>query len=223
MQVKLSASLMCADLCNLERDIKQLEQAGVDFLHFDIMDGHFVPNFTLGPEIIRRVKKITNIPVDTHLMIERPENFISTFIEAGSDLISVHIEATPHIHRVVSEIRRAGALPGVAVNPSTSLSQIEYILEEVSFVLVMTVNPGFAGQVLIPATIAKIGHLKRLLQKRRLDKNIEVDGNVSFTHAPRMVEQGANILACGTSSIFDPRLSIPEAVEKLRKATLAKL
>ena len=215
MKVKLSASIMCANFCNLEEDIKQLEEGGVEYLHFDIMDGHFVPNFTMGPGVLKAVRRITSLPFDTHLMIENPDEYIPIFIEAGSSLISVHIEVSPHLNRTIQLIKGKGARAGVALNPATPLCRLDYVLEDVSFVLVMTVNPGFAGQNLVPGTLSKIEKLRNIIEKRKLNVDIEVDGNVSFANASLMAKAGANILVCGTSSIFKPNLGIKEGMKKL--------
>ncbi|TET12198.1 ribulose-phosphate 3-epimerase [Candidatus Aerophobetes bacterium] len=217
MKIKLSASIMCANFSHLERDIRILEEEGVDYLHFDIMDGHFVPNFTMGPDILASLRKITDLPFDTHLMIEDPHKYISTFVEAGSTFISIHVETCPHLDKTIQLIKKKGAKVRVALNPATPLCRLEYILEEISSVLVMTVNPGFASQKLVPSTISKIEKLKEIIEKRALEVDIAVDGNVSFTHAPSMVKAGANVLVCGTSSIFHPEFGIKEGIAKLRK------
>jgi len=217
MKIKLSASIMCANFSHLERDIRILEEEGVDYLHFDIMDGHFVPNFTMGPDILASLKKITDLPFDTHLMIEDPDRYIPIFIEAGSTFISIHVETCPHLDRTIRLIKKKGARVRVALNPATPLCRLDYILEEISSVLVMTVNPGFASQKLVPSTISKIKKLKEIIEKRALEVDIAVDGNVSFTHAPSMVKAGANVLVCGSSSIFHPEFGIKEGIAKLRK------
>jgi len=216
MEIKLSASVMCADLSYLYKDIKLLEKERIDYLHFDIMDGHFVPNLTLGPGILSSVRKITDLPFDTHLMVEKPDRYIPVFVEAGSNVISVHVEVCPHLDRTVRLIKEKGVRAGVALNPATPLCQLDYILEEVSLVLIMTVNPGFAGQKLVPITLSKIEKLKEIIEKKALKVDIAADGNVSFTNAPLMAKAGANILICGTSSIFHPQLGIKKGIAKLR-------
>jgi len=216
--VKLAASLMCADLLNLERDIRELEEAGIDYLHLDIMDGHFVPNLTLGVDIVRSVRTKTNLLIDTHLMVDNPEKFVPAFVEAGSDMISVHLEATSDPLKSLRQIKKADRIPGLALRPQTSLSKVKDLLAEVSYILLMMVNPGFAGQRLIPSALSKIGNLKQLLNERSLTKDIEADGNVSFAHAPRMVKEGSTILVVGTSSVFQPSLSISQGLKKLENA-----
>lgn len=218
MKIKLLASVMCADLSCLYKDVKLLEEGGVDYLHFDIMDGHFVPNLTLGSAMLRSLRKITELPFHTHLMLEEPDRYIPVFAEAGSSFISVHVETCPHLNRTVQLIKENSVRAGVALNPITPLYRLEYILEEVSQVLIMTVNPGFAGQKLVPITISKIEKLREIIEKKGLKIDIAVDGNVSFANAPLMVKAGANVLVCGTSSIFHPRLGIKKGITKLREA-----
>jgi len=217
MKVKLSASIMCANFSHLRKDIEELEKGGIDYLHFDIMDGHFVPNFTMGPDILKTVRKLTSLSFDTHLMVENPDEYIPVFIEAGSNLIFFHIEASLHPQRTIYLIKKEGAKAGIALNPATPLCQLNYLLPKVSSVLIMGVEPGFAGQTLISSTISKIRNLKKMIEERNLNVDIEVDGNISFANAPLMVEAGANILVCGTSSIFKPKMGIRKGIEKLRE------
>ena len=218
MKPKLSASVMCADLSRLGEDVKLLEEEGVDSLHFDIMDGHFVPNLTLGPGIIQSLRKTTDLPFDTHLMIEEPGTYIPVFAKAGSDLISVHVEACPHLERTIQLIKENGLRAGVAISSGTPLCRLEPVLGEFSQVLIMTVNPGFVGQKFVPIAISKIEKLSKIIEKRNLEIDIAVGGNVSFANAPVMVKAGANILICGTSSIFHPQLGIKEGITRLRAA-----
>jgi len=218
MKIKLSASIMCANFSHLQKDIRILEEEGVDYLHFDIMDGHFVPNFTMRPDILTSLRKITDLPFDTHLMIEKPDRYISTFVEAGSTFISIHVETCPHLDRTIRLIKKKGVKVRVALNPATPLCRLDYILEEISSVLVMTVNPGFASQRLVSSAISKIEKLKEIIEKKALDVDIAVDGNVSFINAPSMVKAGANVLICGTSSIFHPEFGIKEGIAKLRES-----
>lgn len=217
MKVKLSASIMCADFSYLKKDIRKLEKGGIDYLHFDIMDGHFVPNFTMGPDILKTVRKITPLFLDTHLMIENPDEYIPVFIEAGSNLIFFHIETSLHPERTIQLIKEQGAKPGIALNPCTPLCRLNYLLPKVSNILIMGVEPGFAGQTLISTTIPKVRSLKKMIKERNLNVEIEVDGNVSFANAPLMVEAGANVLVCGTSSIFKSKIGIGKGIKKLRE------
>ena len=217
MDVKISASIMCADFLHLGRVVRELEASGTDFLHFDIMDGHFVPNFTMGPDILKSIRGETDIPFDTHLMVYEPERYIETFIQAGSDLVVIHVEACRHLHRTIDLIRGNGAQAGVAINPATPLAALDYLLDEVDVVLVMAVDPGFVGQVMIPSAIGKIRRLKQKIDEARLGVQIQVDGNVSFENAPKIVLAGADILVAGTSSVFRRDMTIAEGMETLRK------
>lgn len=217
MDVKISASVMCADFLHLENVIRELESSKVDFLHFDIMDGHFVPNFTMGPDILKSISGMTDIPFDTHLMVYEPERYVEAFVEAGSDLIVIHTEACRHLHRTIDLIKKSGAMAGVAVNPATPLSALDYILEDIYMVLIMAVDPGFAGQSMIPSSIKKIGDLRKTIDSRGLDVQIQVDGNVSFENAPKMVKSGADILVAGSSSVFRKDMSITEGIKSLRQ------
>ncbi|MFQ6098716.1 MAG: ribulose-phosphate 3-epimerase [Armatimonadota bacterium] len=218
MSVRISASLMCADLCNLARDLRELEAAGVEWLHFDVMDGHFVPNFTLGPVFLEAVRAVSDLTRDVHLMIEHPARYVAAFAESGADVISFNVEADQHPLRTIDLIRESGARPAIAINPATPVEALEHIIGAVDMVLVMTVNPGFAGQRLVPDTLEKIARVRRMLGHRRLEADVEVDGNVSFEHAPEMVARGANVLVAGTSSVFKKGLSISEGVRRLRDA-----
>ena len=217
LPIVLCASLACADFLHLERDLRALEDAGVDTLHIDVMDGQFVPNFALAPDIMRTVRRVTDLPLDVHLMIERPERYLETFVGAGADILIVHQEATAHLQRTMSRIRSLGARAGVALNPATTLHSLEYVLGDIDLLLIMTVNPGFAGQKLLPAMIDKIADARRMLDERGLAVDIQVDGNVSFESTPPMVRAGANYLVGGTSSIFQRGLTIAEGVKRLRE------
>jgi len=212
--VSLSASLACANYRHLEQDIRELERAGVDSIHFDVMDGHFVPNFCLNLDILKMVKDVTSLPVDVHLMITNPELFIPIFVEENPRMLSFQAEATPHIQRELSRIRDYGIKSGLALNPSTPLNVLDYVLPDLDVILIMTVNPGFAGQKLIPATIQKVGRLRKMLDEQGYQAEIEVDGNVSFENIPKLVGAGATMLVGGTSSIFNKGYQIPEAVQK---------
>ncbi|MHB0857277.1 MAG: ribulose-phosphate 3-epimerase [Anaerolineae bacterium] len=218
--LKICASLVCADLLHLGRDLEALSVAGVDYLHVDVMDGQFVPNFCLSPDIMRAVRRASSLPLDVHLMVERPERYLETFVEAGAVVVTVHQEATVHLQRTLSRIRVLGARAGVALNPATSLHTLDYVLEDMDLLLLMTVNPGFAGQKMVPSALAKIADARHLLAARGLATDIQVDGNVSFELGPRMAQAGANWLVGGTSSIFQQGLTIAEGVQRLR--TLAE-
>jgi ribulose-phosphate 3-epimerase len=219
--VKISASLMCDSFRHLEASLKEMESAGVDLVHVDVMDGTFVPNFTLGPNIIKAVKGMTAIPVDVHLMSVTPEKHLDTFIRELSpktDYFSIHQEACWPLTRSILHTKESGVKAGVALNPATSVSTLEHILPLLDFVLLMTVEPGFAGQKLVPYAFEKIAAMKKLVAKVHPGVEIEVDGNVSFEHAAKMVRNGANILVGGSSSVFKKGLSIRKGCAQLRKA-----
>ena len=216
--VKLEASLACANIKNLQADIEQLNAAGIDYLHIDIMDGKFVPNFALDFSIMRAARELSNIPQECHLMVVEPERYIDRTVAAGAEYVAIHVEATYHVQRALQQIRDAGAKSGIALNPATPLSNLEYILDDIDMVTVMTVNPGFVGQKLIPAMLRKIKDVRALLDSTGHDQvEIQVDGNVSFEHIPAMVEAGATMLVGGTSSVFHNDYSIQEAVTAVRE------
>jgi len=218
MQYKVSPSMMCVDFFELNRYIKIFEQQSIDLLHIDIMDGSFVPNYTLGPDFVKAIKQKTNIPLDIHLMINNPENKLEWFEFGENDYVSVHYESTPHIHKALTEIKNRGAKPMVALNPGTPISVVENLLDDIDAILVMTVNPGFAGQKLVKSTLKKIKALREYLDKECYENvGIEVDGNVSFENVKLMTEAGANIFVAGTSSIFSKEFTINENIVKLKK------
>ena len=192
-----------------------LEQSGVDYLHFDVMDGHFVPNFGLNLDLLKTARRITNLPINVHLMIDNAADYIDAYIDAGCNSLSFHQEPTYHIQRLLQKIKDRGVQAGIALNPATPLSTLEYILSDLDFVLIMTVNPGFAGQALVPATLEKISKLRRMILENKLDIKIQVDGNVSFENIPKMVEAGATMLVGGTSSLFLKKLTISKATQKI--------
>jgi len=218
MEMIISASVMCADLTRLGEDIAALEAAGVDWLHFDIMDAHFVPNLTFGPDLIRNLRPVTRLPFDVHLMIEEPIRYLDRYREAGADWIVVHAEACGHLQRTLAAIRDLGARPGVALNPSTPLSALDYVLDDADLVLLMTVNPGYAGQRLVEATLPKIGQLADRLAEEGRNTILQVDGNVSFENARRMALQGARCFVAGSSSVFAEGLTRAEGTRRLREA-----
>lgn len=215
---KISPSIMCADFRHLEDSIKILEQAGVEYLHFDIMDGNFVPNFTLGPDLMKSVREITNIPFDIHLMVQHPENHISLFDIRPGDLVSVHQESTVHLQRTLQKIKDKGSKAAVALNPATPIYSVEDVLDDIDVVLIMTVNPGFSGQKLVPATLKKIYNMKKYLKENGYAHiEIEVDGNVSYENAIKMREAGADIFVAGSSSLFIKGIDIRNSADELRK------
>jgi len=216
-RIKIAPSLACDDFRHFLHLMKEFEELGVDYIHYDVMDAHFVPNLTFGPELQAKINAMTDIPIDTHLMVDNPDFHIERFVQAGSDLLCVHVESTPHIDRTLNYIASLGVAPAVALNPATPLSAIEYVLDIVEMVCVMTVNPGFFGQKLVPYTIGKIAQLRRMIDRRGRHIDIEVDGNVSFENIPKMVDAGADILVAGTSSLFRKDKTIREAYRELNE------
>jgi ribulose-phosphate 3-epimerase len=216
--IRIGASVACANLAALQADLKQLSAGGIDYLHIDIMDGRFVNNFCLDFSLMETIRRICDVPMDCHLMIEEPERYNSRAVAAGAQWITIHFEATHHAQRALQQIREAGARPGIALNPSTPPESLNYILDDIDMVTVMTVNPGAAGQSLIPATVKKIGDVRRLLDNSGHENvEIQVDGNVSFANIPAMVAEGATMLVGGTSSIFHKDYSIPDAINVIRE------
>lgn len=216
--IKIEASVACANFAALESDLRQLSAGAVDYLHIDIMDGRFVNNFCLDFSLMETIRRICDIPMDCHLMIEEPERYIGRAVASGAEWLTIHVEATHHAQRALQQIREAGARPGVALNPATPPESLHYILDDIEMVTVMTVNPGAVGQRLIPAMVKKIGDVRRLLDNAgHEDVAIQVDGNVSFANIPAMVAEGATMLVGGTSSIFHKDYSIPEAINAVRK------
>jgi ribulose-phosphate 3-epimerase len=199
--IKLSPSILSADFSNLMEDILKVENAGVEYLHIDVMDGHFVPNITIGPLVVSAIRTKSKLIFDVHLMIENPDIYIKQFVDAGADIICVHIEACTHIHRTIQYIKSLGVKAAVALNPGTSLHTIDCILEEVDMVLLMTVNPGFGGQSFISSSIKKIKTLKEMIDSRKLTIDIEVDGGIKLDNLSEVVKAGANVIVAG-SAIF---------------------
>ncbi len=199
--LKIAPSILSADFAYLGQEIRAVEKAGADVLHIDVMDGCFVPNLTIGPLVIRAIRKLTKLPFDVHLMIENPDRYLEDYAKAGADWISVHAEACIHLHRTLGHIKELGKKAGVALNPATPLSWLEYVLDELDYIVIMSVNPGFGGQRLIPSVLDKIKTLKSWLQKHQRDIPVEVDGGVNLNTLPAVVEAGADILVAG-SAIF---------------------
>ena len=213
--IKLAPSILSADFARLLEDVKKVEKAGCEYLHIDVMDGHFVPNITLGPAIVKSLRKDVNMVFDAHLMIENPDNYIKEFADAGCDIIVVHQEACTHLHRTIQNIKSHGVKAGVALNPATPIETIKYVLEDVDMVLLMSVNPGFGGQSYIPVVTKKIKELRALIDEMGLDIDIEVDGGVKPSNISEVVNPGANVIVAG-SAIFNAG-DIDEAVKSLRE------
>ena len=212
--VQIAPSILAADFADLGSAIRLAESAGAEVIHVDVMDGHFVPNITIGPPVVASIRKVTSLPLDVHLMIEDPDAYIQPFVDAGADWISVHVETCPHLDRTLQLIRSLGAKPGVVLNPATSLSTLDEVLRIVDHVLVMTVNPGFGGQRFLPYTLEKVQRLRKVIQHKGLSAKIEVDGGVSLENVPDLVKSGANILVVGSQIFGDPDPAA--AVNKLK-------
>jgi ribulose-phosphate 3-epimerase len=214
--VQIAPSMMCADLWRLPEILAELESIPVDLLHFDLMDAHYVPNMPMGLGVIEALRSHTGIPFDAHLMVQNNDFFVDKLAHLGVQQVSVHAEATTHLDRTLALIRGAGMRAGVALNPATPLCWLDFVIEHLDFVLVMTVNPGFAGQKLVPAAMRKIAGCRDYLAERGVAIPIQVDGNVSFQHIPAMVAAGARSLVCGTSSLFHPDGSLAENAARTR-------
>ena len=197
--IKVAPSILSADFSKLGEEIIKIDQAGADMIHIDVMDGHFVPNLTLGAPIVKALRTVTKLPFDIHLMINNPENLIDDFIAAGADIITIHIEAANHLHRLVQKVKSSGVKVAVSLNPATPLNTLEEILPELDMVLLMSVNPGFGGQSFIPATLNKIARLKEMIDAKKLKIDIQVDGGINLETAPKAIKHGANILVAGSA------------------------
>jgi ribulose-phosphate 3-epimerase len=215
--IKIAPSILSADFARLADAVHEAEAGGADWIHVDCMDGHFVPNLTIGPPVVKALKKETKLPLDVHLMIEKPELFVDAFIDAGAEYLTVHVEAATHLHRTIERIRELGAKPGVSLNPGTSLSMLDEILPYVDLVLVMSVNPGYPGQRYVPTSTHKIAVLKRMLEKRHLwPIEIEVDGGISIKTLPEVVAAGATVVVAG-AAVFNQEGSVSENIAALKR------
>jgi ribulose-phosphate 3-epimerase len=211
--IKISPSILSADFSILGDEIKSLEQAGADLIHIDVMDGHFVPNITMGPPIIKMVRKCTKLPFDVHLMISPVEKYIKAFADAGSDIITIHPEATDNLKRAVGTIKSLGKKAGVSLNPKTPISALMDVINDIDLILIMSVNPGFAGQSFMGEVLPKVTELRKIINDKKLKIDIEIDGGINFETAPLAVKAGANILVSGTT-IFSG--SLKDNIQKLR-------
>jgi ribulose-phosphate 3-epimerase len=216
--VKIAPSILSADFTRLGEQIREAEAGGADWIHVDVMDGHFVPNLTIGPLVAAAAKRATTLPVDVHLMIENPERYVDAFAEAGADYLTVHVETCPHLHRTVQQIRERGVRPGVTLNPGTPAEALSEILPFVDLVLVMSVNPGFGGQSYIPTSTAKIARIRRMLDERGLNGvELQVDGGVTPATVRAVVEAGATVVVAG-SAVYNARAPVAENLRRLREA-----
>ncbi len=215
--VKLAPSILSADMARLGEQIAEAGRAGGDYIHVDVMDGRFVPNLTIGPVVVEWARSWTPLPLDVHLMVVEPERLIPAFASAGADMLTVHAEACPHLHRVVWQIKELGVRAGVAVNPATPLSAVEEVLPDLDLLLVMSVNPGFPAQKFIPGTLGKLARARRMLDDGGYTTELEVDGGVNADTAASVVEAGATVLVAG-SAVFNPRQTVAEAMERLRQS-----
>jgi ribulose-phosphate 3-epimerase len=216
-QIKLAPSILSADFSRLGEQVTEVAKAGADYIHVDVMDGHFVPNITIGAPVVASLRSWTELPLDVHLMIERPEVHVSQFVEAGANIITVHAEACQHLHRLIETIKGLGVKAGVALNPATPLSSLDEILPLLDLVLVMTVNPGFGGQAFIESMLDKIARLRKILDDRQVKAELEVDGGINASIAPKVAKAGAEVLVAG-AAIFNSKQGAGRALHEMRRA-----
>jgi len=216
--IKIAPSILASDFSRLADEIRRAEEAGADMIHIDVMDGHFVPNITIGPPVIKCLRKVTTLPFDVHLMISDPDKYIGDFADAGADIICVHVETCPHINRTIQsikQIKQGNIKAAVALNPATSLSTLDWILEDIDMVLIMTVNPGFGGQTYIQSMTEKVEQLKEIVDKKGLNIDIEVDGGIDLTNIHEVTKAGANVIVAGSTIYKAPDMK--EIITGLRK------
>ena len=218
--VLIAPSILAADFAHLGKELQAVESAGADWIHVDVMDGHFVPNITMGPLVVEAVRRSTKLPIDVHLMIENPDRYIEEFAKAGADYISVQVETCPHLHRTIHSIKEAGAKAGAVLNPATALSCLDWILPDLDLVLIMSVNPGFGGQKFIPSSLARINNLRAQIDQNGYDTLIQIDGGINNRTVEKVVQAGADVLVAG-SAIFG-RDDYASAIAQLKSFTLEK-
>ncbi len=215
-KIKLAPSILSADFGRLGEQVVEATRAGADYIHVDVMDGHFVPNITVGPLVVSAIRPHTDLPLDVHLMIESPEKYIQQFAQAGANIITVHVEVCPHLHRVVESIKELGVKAGVSLNPSTPLTAVDEVLSALDLVLLMSVNPGFGGQQFIEGTVGKIARLRKRLDELGLAAELEVDGGINAEIAPRVAKAGARVLVAG-AAVFNKKEPVSQALGRIRK------
>jgi ribulose-phosphate 3-epimerase len=216
-KIKLAPSILSADFGRLGEQVVEATRAGADYIHVDVMDGHFVPNITVGPLVVAAIRPHTHLPLDVHLMIEAPEKYIQQFAQAGANIITVHVEVCPHLHRVVESIKELGVKAGVSLNPSTPLTTVDEVLSALDLVLLMSVNPGFGGQQFIESTVGKIARLRNRLDELGLAAELEVDGGINSEIAPRVGKAGARVLVAG-AAVFNKKESVSQALGRIRES-----
>ena len=218
VMIKISPSILSSDFTRLGEEIRAVEEAGADLIHIDVMDGHFVPNITIGPLIVKAAKDITSLPLDVHLMISDPDRYIDDFVKAGADIITVHAETVYHLHRTIQVIKKMGVQAGVALNPATPVEMLNYILTDIDIVMIMSVNPGFGGQQFIPEAISKIEAVRKMIEKKGLATEIEVDGGINEKTISRVYQAGANIFVAGSAIFLED--DYKKVIDTMRKACL---
>ncbi|RAZ70036.1 ribulose-phosphate 3-epimerase [Planococcus maitriensis] len=214
--IKIAPSILAADFAKLGQEVQEVEKAGADWIHIDVMDGHFVPNITMGPIVVDALRPLTELPLDVHLMIENPDRYIEDFAKAGADYITVHVEACPHLHRTIQLIRSFGVKPGVVLNPHTPIETIQHVLEDIDLVLFMTVNPGFGGQKFIQSVVPKVAALSQLIKDKGLSVDIQIDGGINEETIVPCAQAGANVFVAG-SAIFGKQ-DRTQALQAIKKA-----
>lgn len=217
--IGLVPSVLSADFTRLGEQVREAEAAGAQRIQIDVMDGHFVPNITMGPLVVEAIRRCTKLPLEAHLMITNPQEYIETFAQAGADVIIVHYEVSPHLHRNIQKIKAVGKQAGVALNPSTPVFMLQDMLSLIDLILIMTINPGFGGQELIPETLPKIAQARQMVTKRGLSCDIEVDGGINAETIPEVVRAGANLLVAG-SAVYNSKETVAQAMNRLRQAIL---